>query len=168
MTLKKEGKCNEQTNQIGEYFQCFLLHTTETVMRGSNSFRQWVNRIFPEHWFTYSRNWIKAVCCFVNRFHFFIIDTFFGTIGGFLTKKGYIRLRKYIVTFLPKSEKGLRIEPKFFFWRRPDLNPGRTICPDSHFDQSPIVFKKLGSINWLEMNPGQIGLACSQRDWTTN
>ena len=36
--------------------------------------------------------------------------------------------------------------------------------PDFISSQSPIVYVKIGSIDWLEISPGQILITCSQRD----
>ena len=44
----------------------------------------------------------------------------------------------------------------------PVKNQGKTIS-----SQSPIVYVKMGYIDWLKMNPGQIVFPCSQPDINT-
>ena len=41
---------------------------------------------------------------------------------------------------------------------------GRSIVPTLIFSQSPIVYVKMRSFDWLEMSPGQRSALCSQRD----
>ena len=50
----------------------------------------------------------------------------------------------------------------FFLQKYISLKEQRIISPGSHFQ--PIVYVKMGYIDWLEMKPGQIVLTSSQRD----